>query len=729
MVTQGDNSKLESAVALLQNGRLSQAEALLKEILQSWPQHPYALYLLAILALQKNDSESAIELFDRVLAIDPAHANALYNRGNALANLKRYEEALVSYDSAIKISPVFCEAIYNRGTVLAELNRNKEALASYDRALQIMPAFAEAFNNRGSALAGLGRHEEALESFDRALELQPTFAEAHNNRGNAWRALRRNEEALESYDRAIKYKPRYADAFFNRGNALVGLKRNEEALESYDQALRIAPDLVRALCSRAEVLQEKKQYHAALESYGKAVSLRPDDAFVLGMLLSAKMKICSWDDEENKLNRLLKCLQQGGKVSPLPVLAITSSPSLQRKAAETWTNDNHPAIYDLPRISKRPRHDKIRVGYYSADFRDHAVARLVAELFECHNRNKFELFAFSFGPDSEDEIRQRVAAAFDKFIDVRDRSDKAVALLSREFEIDIAVDLTGFTQYNRAGIFAHGAAPLQVNYLGYPGTMGADYVDYVIADHILIPEKSRQYYSEKIAYLPNSYQANDGKKHIAEKVFTREELGLPDKGFVFCCFNNNFKITPDTFDGWMRILKQVAGSVLWLLEDNTVAANNLRREAEKRGVAGGRLIFAGRLPQEEHLARHRAADLFIDTLPYNAHTTASDSLWSGLPVLTCTAESFASRVAASLLTAIDLPDLIASTQEEYEALAIALATQPERLREVRERLARNRLTTPLFDAKLFAGHIEFAYTQMYERYQADLPPNHIYVPS
>ena len=351
----------------------------------------------------------------------------------------------------------------------------------------------------------------------------------------------------------------------------------------------------------------------------------------------------------------------------------------------------------------------------------------MAELFERHDRSVCELIAFSFGPDTNDEMRKRLVAAFDKFINVRTHSDKDVALLSRSLGIDIAVDLKGYTRQSRPGIFSFRAAPLQVNYLGYPGTMGAEFIDYLIADATLIPEANQQHYSEKIAYLPNSYQVNDAKRPISDKAFTRKELGLPQTGFVFCCFNNNYKITPGTLDGWMRILKQVEGSVLWLLEDNPKAASNLIKEAAHRGVGAERLIFAPRMPLAEHLARHRLADLFIDTLPCNAHTTASDALWAGLPVLTCVGEAFASRVAASLLNGVQLPELITSTQSAYEARAIELATNPESLRHVKQELANHRLTTPLFDTQLFARHLEAAYTAMYERYQADLPPAHIFV--
>jgi predicted O-linked N-acetylglucosamine transferase (SPINDLY family) len=403
---------------------------------------------------------------------------------------------------------------------------------------------------------------------------------------------------------------------------------------------------------------------------------------------------------------------------------------VQRKAAEIWISNRHPISAALPAIPKRPAHEKIRVGYFSADYYNHVVMHLMAELFERHDRSKFELIAFSFGAESNDDMRRRTAKSFDDFIDVRNKSDKDVALLSRDLEVDIAVDLMGFTANGRPGIFALRAAPIQVNYLGYSGTMGADYIDYIIADSIVIPENSKQYYCEKIVYLPNSYQVNDCKRSISEKAFTRAELGLPPMGFVFCCFNSNYKITAQVLDCWIRILKKVEGSVLWLFESDAKAASNLRQKVLTSGVNPERLIFAKRVPLlGEHLARYRSADLFLDTLPYNAHATASDALWVGLPVLTCLGETFAGRVAASLLSATDLPELVTTTPEAYEVLAIELATHPDRLKAIKQKLAKNRLTAPLFDSELFTKHIQTAYIAMYERYHAGLAPSDIYVPN
>ena len=632
-----------------------------------------------------------------VAAVNPALAQqiaAKLQQGLALHSAGQLEQARVIYEEILKLNPKHFDALQLSGTIAAQTKQWDKALGLLTDALKINTTNASVYNNRGIVLKELKRLDEALTSYDRAIELKSDYAEAYSNRGNVLKELKRLEEALTSYDRAIELKSDYADAFNNRGIVLQELKRLDEALTSYD----------------------------------RAIAIKPGYEYLFGTMLHTKMFICDWQNFETDVQSLSLKINEGEKSSPsFTVLALIDSLSIQRKASEIWINDKHPINSSLGLISKYQRRNKIRIGYYSADFHNHATAYLMAELFERHDKNSFELIAFSFGPDKKDEMRQRLSKSFDQFIDVRLRTDKDIALMSRDMQIDVAIDLKGFTQDQRLGIFSYRAAPIQVNYIGYPGTMSAVYIDYIIADPTLIPIESQQYYSEKVVYLPNSYQVNDRQRVIADKVFTKEELGLPSDSFVFCCFNNNFKITPDTFDGWMRILKAVEGSVLWLLEDNPIAGINLRKEAQTRGIDPKRLVFAKRMKPPEHLARHRAADLFIDTLPYNAHTTASDALWAGLPVLTCMGESFASRVAASLLNAIELPELITTTQEYYEATAIELATNPAKLKEIKDKLERNRLTTALFDTPRFTKHIEDAYTQMYERYQADLPPDHIYI--
>ena len=437
------------------------------------------------------------------------------------------------------------------------------------------------------------------------------------------------------------------------------------------------------------------------------------------------MRVCDWSNFDDHLRELKSKLAKNPSASnPFPLLALFDDPSLHKTIAENYSINKYSTKHLLEVMHKRTRNRKIRIGYYSADFRNHPVAFLIVGLLEAHDQNQFEVFLFSY-LNATDEMNLRLRKACSKFIDIQALSDEQAATLSRELNIDIAVDLTGFTQGARPLIFSYRAASVQVSYLGYPGTMGSNNYDYIIADNTVIPESSKIHYSEKIVWLPHTYQANDSKRLIGSRFFSREELGLPKKGFIFCCFNNNFKILPSIFDSWMRILNAVEGSSLWLFEDNKYAHSNLKLQAEMRGINPSRLIFAQRLNLPEHLARHRSADLFLDTIPYNAHTTASDALWSGLPVLTLIGQSFSARVAASLLNSIGLPELVTHSLAEYEALAIQLAKNPNQMAVIKEKLSANRSAMPLFDTPLFTKNIEAAYSMMYEHYQADFPPNHI----
>jgi predicted O-linked N-acetylglucosamine transferase (SPINDLY family) len=579
-------------------------------------------------------------------------------------------------------------------------------------------------------LIKLGCQAEATACLERVLAIDPRSSEAILNLGHIEYLNHNYDRSLQLYDELIKITPDSAEAYNNRGIVLKDLGRLEEALASYDKALSLKPDYAEAYKTRGAVLRDLKRLDEALASYEKALSLNPELEFLFGVYLHTKMQLCDWGYFNNNLTQLIADVEQSRlAVSPFILLGLIDQPALQNNAAKTYSTTQYPKRDALGPFVKRPLNEKVRIGYYSADFQTHATAYLIAELFEVHDHDRYELYGFSFGPSSNDEMRRRIVSAFDRFIEVNSMSDRQIAQLSRDMGVDIAVDLKGYTQHGRTGIFAEGAAPIQVNYLGYPGTMGAEYMDYIIADKTLIPEQYQSEYTEKIVYLPGSYQVNDSKRRISGRQFSRQELGLPESGFVFCCFNNNYKIQPQTFDGWIRILKAVEGSALWLFENSPAVAVNLRREAEARGLDGSRLIFAKQMPLEEHLARQRLADLFLDTLPYNAHTTTSDALWAGLPVLTCAGKSFASRVAASLLNALDLPELITHSQEEYEDRAVELATNPSGLQAIKNKLERNRLVTSLFDSKRFARHIEAAYEIMYARYQSGLPPEPIEVRS
>jgi predicted O-linked N-acetylglucosamine transferase (SPINDLY family) len=614
------------------------------------------------------------------------HGVSLHQQGD-LARAKTI------YEQVLAVQPQHFDALHFLGVIAAQSKDPALAVALIGAAIAIKKDNADSYSNHAYALSQLKRFDEALASCDTAIALKPDHANACYNRGIALQELRRFEQALISYDKAIAIKLNYAVAHHNRGTTLIELGRPDDALVSYE----------------------------------KAISIRPDNEFLYAKL-HTQMSLCVWNDLSGQLAQVESALTQDLLIGPpFPLLGLTDNPALQLLASTLHAKDKFLGFGTLGDLKNRPFDGKIRIGYYSADFHNHATSYLMAELFEAHDSQRFELYGFSFGPDQQDEMRQRVSGGFDHFFDVTNKSDREIAAMSRALGVDIAIDLKGFTQNSRTGIFAERCAPIQVSYLGYPGTMGAPYFDYIVADKTVIPPESQQYFSEKIVYLPHSYQVNDSKRKISDNVFTRTELGLPETGFVFCCFNNNYKIVPATFDGWMRLLRTVDGSVLWLLEDNPTAAKNLRKEAEIRGVDASRLVFAKRMALEDHLARQRVADLFLDTSPYNAHTTASDALWAGLPVLTLLGHSFAARVAASLLNAMDLPELITATQEEYEARAIKLANEPARLAEIKKKLHSNLKTSPLFNGELFARHIEAAYAEMHKRYLSGEQADHIYV--
>jgi len=485
----------------------------------------------------------------------------------------------------------------------------------------------------------------------------------------------------------------------------------------------LQPGLAAARFGLGNIHLELKRYDKAFASYDETMRLKADFPELEAVRLHAKMHLCNWQNFDSECAHLLSKLRsKSAVVSPFALVALPSSAQDQLECATLFAAKNLPGPDNIVWQIPKHDHERIRIAYLSADFHQHAISYLMAGLFESHDKSKFELVGLSFGPVTDDDMQRRVKAPFDTFIDVQDRTDLEVALLARSLEVDIAVDLKGFTEFNRAAIFAMRAAPLQVNYLGYPGTMGASFMDYIIADSIVIPPLDQRFYAEKVVYLPYSYQVNDAQRSMSDREYKRAEVGLPQAGFVFCCFNNSYKITPDVFAMWMRILKAIENSVLWLIESNPNAVANLRNAATCNGVSPERLVFAKRMSLPDHLARHRLADLFLDTSPCNAHTTASDSLWAGVPVLSQIGETFAGRVAASLLNAIGLCELVVPTAQAYESLAIELASNPPALACIRSKLAHRRCQAPLFDTKLFTKDIELAYRAMYDRHKAGLPP-------
>lgn len=602
------------------------------------------------------------------------------------------------------------EVLVNHGNVLTALGRPAEALAAYDRALAARPDFFEALFNRANLLLETRRSEEALAGFERAVAIRPDAAPVWNNRGTALRHVRRLEEALASYDRAAALTPGNVNALTNRAMTLYDLRRLDEALAAADQALAIQPAFAEALYLRGNILRDRQRPDEALKSYEQALTANPAHPHALNGLAQAALLSCDWKRSAALAPRLREGIESGRPlIQPMVLMGYSDDGALLRRAAENYVHHTapaQPAQTDKTAGKTRYGHEKIRIAYLSADFHQHPTAQLMVELFERHDRDRFEVTAIAFGSDDNSPMRARLKKAFDRFEDVRAMSDADVARLLRQRETDIAVDLNGHTQDARPGILAHHPATLQINYLVYPGTTGASYMDHVLADRIVLPVDQQPFFSEKIVHLPDCYQANDATRAVPDAP-TRADCGLPDDGFVFCCFNNGWKLNPPVFDIWMKLLMAVPKSVLWLMDGPHAA--NLRQEAGARGVDAARLVFAPKLPPDQHLARHRLADLFLDTLPYNAHTTTSDALWAGLPVVTCKGRVFQSRVAASLLTAVGMPELIAGDPAAYETMALQLATNPALLQATREKLARNLRTQPLYDSDRFRKAIEATY--------------------
>jgi protein O-GlcNAc transferase len=742
---------------LQQQGRLDEAIAAHRRALALRPDYPAAHLHLGNAFKRQGKLDDALAAYRHALKLKPDLAEAHNNLGVVLAQQGKFTEALAAYEQAIELRPGDLEAAYNRavalqqqgrrdeaesayrellrqspnaivyvnlGALLQEQGRLDQALAAFDAALALDPAYAQAHFNRGVVLQQQGRLDEAVESYGQAMRLRPDYAEAATNAGITFQELGRWDEAAASFAHAAKLRPATPEPHNNLGIALLARGQPGEAVTAFQRALALRPDYAEAFYNLGNAWRELGKPEGAIAAYGQALRLRPDDADAFAQLVYQRWRACDWSGYAADQQRLRDLARQGARVPPFFLLATDAAPAEQLACARRWVEPFARAAPSLPaREHARGREregERIRLGYLSADFHQHATAHLAAELFERHDRTRFEVFAYSYGPDDGSPMRRRLAQAFEHFVDIRPLSHAQAAQRIHADAINILVDLKGHTLNARTALLAARPASIQVNYLGYPGTMGAEFIDYIVVDCIVAPPEQQINFAEKLVTLPGCYQPN-GARHAAAAP-ARRDCGLPADGFVFCCFNNSYKITPAFFAIWMRLLGRVPGSVLWLLESNELARRNLRREAEQRGVAPDRLVFAPIAPIAEHLARHRHADLFLDTLPCNAHTTASDALWAGLPVLTCAGTTFASRVAASAVTAAGLPELIAPSPEAYEQLALDLARTPARLRELRERLEQNRATAPLFDIAGYTRSLEAAYARMWERWRAGETP-------
>jgi protein O-GlcNAc transferase len=705
--------------------------------------------------LQQTDA--AVESYRRALAIDPGHVDALNDLGDSLISVGRLAEALPVLERAVALRPDHVPALNNRANALQLLGRTGEALQGFDRALSYSPGNPYILFNRGNALLSLKRFSEAEAESRQTLARDPTSVGAHFILGKALARQGRHAEALATSDKLVALQPGNAAAWCDRGSVLAGMQRHQEAWACYDKALALDPNLADAWYASAMLYSSFLQHEAALKCFQRVVALQPNNAeascslgealrplgrdeealiaftdtlridqdhpFVRGQIVWLKMHRCNWADIDADIEKALAGVRAGKRaVIPLDLLAMAGSAEDQLKCARIYAAN----IYKRPAAplwqGERYRNPRIRLAYVSADFRDHPVTFLIAGLLEQHDRSRFEVFGYSLAGEGASDSGLRARSAFEHFSVVKDLPDPDVARQLREQQIDIAVDLMGPTLRSRPDIFALRPCPVQVNYLGYPGTTGVDFHDYIIADAYVIPPGMERHYAEKVVRLPDSFQCNDSQRGTVKRALSRADAGLPRAGVVYCCFNNSAKFSPAVFDLWMRILREVTHSVLWLFAEHPILQGNLRKEAQARGVEPERLVFAPRMKYAEHLSRLALADVFLDTLPFNAGTTASDALWAGVPVITRPGEAFAARMAGSLLHAIGMPELIAATPQEYVALAIGLGREPEFLAATKAKLAANRTTQPLFDTGRFRRHIEAAYLAMWDRVQRGEPP-------
>lgn len=713
MTQQSLQLKIQNIINIHLSGNTHEAINEIKSLIKLNPHEAIPLNVCGVLYKEIQQHDEAISYLKQSLSLKADYPEAYFNLGLTYQEINEINSAIDCYKLAIKINPKYSEAYNNLGNLLKNNDKPKESIVCFKEAIEIEPNFVSAWNNLGNAFSDLGQLSDAVDCYKKALKINVNIPEIHNNLGNVLKDMGSYEKAIKCYKKSLEIYPENYETYNNLGAVLDKLGDSNDAIKAYEKAIEINPDFAEGYFNRGQVLNSLQNLPEALASFELAYRLEPGIDFIFGDLLHLKMYLCIWDDFDIQLNELKNKITEGYKVvNPFPMLALIDDLELQKKVSEIYINKGY-ALNSSEKLVPYRNHEKIRIGYFSPDFRDHAVSYLSSGMFELHDRDQFEIYAFYYGEDTNDEMNQRIRNGVDKFFDIQSMSDHEVIKLSRAIEIDIAIDLCGYTQNSRINLFARRVAPIQLNYLGYTGTSGADYMDYIVCDDIVISDKTK--YSEKIIFMPNSYMVNDILDYNYKRDFTREEVGLPSNGFVFCCFNNHYKILPSVFASWMRILVEVEGSVLWLAETNEYTTKNLLNEAKKFSIQENRIIFAPQMSlRHDHLNRIKLADLFLDTSPFNAHTTASDALRMGIPILTKIGDSFVSRVAASLLNALNLSELVVNTQEEYELLAINIATDPNEIQMIKNKLENNLKSESLFDTNLYTKNLEAAFRKIYE---------------
>ena len=657
-------NKLNTAKVLHQSGKITEAQKIYLELIKDNPSD-YRLYFLI---------------------------------GTSFLQLKNFNEAASYLDQSIKIKPNFPNNYNSKGVVFSELKQFEEAIKNYNIATELKPDFLEAHLNKGICLKKIQKYNDAVQSFLECIKIDPSNPKIYNNLGNLYLENFKYSEAKNAYDKAITLDSEYAEAYEGRGDALQELSKIEK---------------------------DHNKLILSINDYEKAYKIKPDLDYVFGKIIFTKMYINKWDNREENLSKIENAINNKQKIIiPFPLLSLVDNPEIHKKSSEIFANDFISKNTDK---IKKSNNDKIKIGYFCADFNEHPVSMLIAKMLRVHDRKKFSVYCYSFGFKKKDELHKWIESKVDVYRDIRELSNEDAAKLARNDGIDIAIDLQGYTSKHRVEIFFNRPAPIQINFLGYPGTMGSEYFDYIIADKNLIPEESRKFYTEKPIYMPNHYQVQNDELRASEIIPSKKELGLPENTFIFCGINNTYKISPNIFDVWMKILLKVENSILWLLDNNETSKKNLINEAKSRNINNDRLIFAKRTAHDKYLAQFKHADLYLDTFVYNAGATASSALWMGVPVLTMTGKSYASRMASSLLHSIGLPELITASIEDYEKLAFELSTNSQKLDMIKEKLKLNRSKKPLFNTEMYTRHLEEGLSQAHTNFVNGNKPKIIFI--
>ncbi len=705
------NKNLASAKYFYDNNDLEAAKKICESVLNNNNKSLEALNLITLINIKKENFGEALKYSNLIIQIDDKNYEAFFKKAMILQRLKKSEEALQNLDSAISLNKNQAELFNLKAIIHESLGEDQKALESWHKATEIRKDYAEAYFNIGNYYNFNDNYEKSLENYNKALQINNNYFLALVNRTDLYLKYQKYELALVDYGIIISQEPNMTRMHYNKAVVLNHLGQKKAAIISLNKAIELKAKFPKAFFLRGLICWQLNLYEQALSDLEKAYSLKKDSDF-LNSLIILKSVLCEWKNIEDYQKELLNFSKTGEKTEfPIFIQHFEDSPELEQKAAIAF--NKHIKIFPRPIFKNKKK--KIRLGYYSADFRNHATAHLISRVFELHDKENFEIYAFSFCPLNEKDISQkRIINSCDKFIDVYKKNDQEISKLSKELEIDIAIDLMGFVNNNRYKIFAKGCAPIQINYLGYPGTCGPNIMDYIIADNILINEKNKKYFSEKIICLPNCYQPNDDKKIISDKKFTKKEFNLPEDKFIFCNFNRSYKITSKIVEIWGDILKQKEDSIIWLFADNEITKKNLKNEFLKIGINNNRLVFADPTNHAAHLGRHRLADLFIDTYPYTGHTTTSDALWTGLPVVTKVGDSFSSRVSSSILNSINLNELITNNDNEYKKLILNLSNDKKKLGDIKKKIHNNIPTQPLFNSKLYTEDLEEAYYKVYK---------------